>query len=65
MRTYSNPGDVVLDNAFGSCTTGEAAIRLGRAFVGMERDPGYYAIGAARCAAAQAAYQPALLEVAP
>lgn len=63
MRTYSNPGDVVLDNAFGSCTTGEAAIRLQRAFIGTEKEAPYFAIGAARCAAAQAAYQPALLEV--
>jgi site-specific DNA-methyltransferase (adenine-specific) len=64
MRTYSNPDDVILDNAFGSCTTGEAAIRLQRAFIGMERDADYFAIGAARCAAAQAApVQAALLEV--
>lgn len=65
MRTYSNPGDVVLDNAFGSCTTGEAAIRLQRAFIGMERDETYFNLGAARCAAAHAApVQAVLLDVA-
>lgn len=44
IRTYTNPGDVVLDNCMGSGTTGVAAIRCGRRFIGIERDPGYFAI---------------------
>lgn len=44
IRTYTNPGDVVLDNTMGSGTTGVAAIQSGRRFIGIERDPGYFAI---------------------
>lgn len=38
IRTYSNPGDTVLDNAMGSGTTGVAALRAGRRFIGIEND---------------------------
>jgi modification methylase len=37
----TNPGDVVLDPFFGTGTTGAVARRLGRRFVGIERDPDY------------------------
>jgi modification methylase len=37
----SKPGDVVLDPFFGSGTTGAVARRLGRRFIGLERDPDY------------------------
>ncbi len=37
----TNPGDVVLDPFFGTGTTGAVAKRLGRRFIGMERDPAY------------------------
>lgn len=56
--TYTNPGDTVLDICFGSCTTGVACMVTGRNFVGIERDPGYHAIGSRRIA--QAAAQPLL-----
>lgn len=48
IRTYTNPGDVVLDNCMGSGTTGVAAMNTGRRFVGIEKDPEYFAIAAAR-----------------
>jgi site-specific DNA-methyltransferase (adenine-specific) len=38
IRTYSQPGDVVLDNCMGLGSTGVAAIRAGRRFIGMELD---------------------------
>lgn len=44
IRTYTNPGDVVLDNCMGSGTTGVAAFATGRKFIGIERDPDYFAI---------------------
>lgn len=44
IRTYTNPGDLVLDNCMGSGTTGVAAKRTGRRFIGIERDPKYFAI---------------------
>jgi site-specific DNA-methyltransferase (adenine-specific) len=43
VRTYTDPGETVLDFCMGSGTTGVAAIREGRDFVGIERDEGYYA----------------------
>src|SRR6202162_2578970 len=39
----SKPGDVVLDPFFGTGTTGAAAKRLGRHFIGIERDETYAA----------------------
>jgi len=38
VRTWSNPGDVVLDNAFGSGSFLVAALAEGRNFVGIERN---------------------------
>ena len=48
IRTYTDPGDVVLDNVMGSGTTAEAASRLGRRFVGMELDPEFVRVGRER-----------------
>ena len=38
VKTYSNEGDTVMDNAMGSGSTGIAALRLGRQFIGIEKD---------------------------
>jgi modification methylase len=46
----TKPGDVVLDPFFGSGTTGAAARRLGRHFIGIERDPAYAQAAMARIA---------------
>lgn len=43
--------DVVMDPFCGSGTTGVAALRLGRRFVGIERDPKYAAVARERLAA--------------
>jgi site-specific DNA-methyltransferase (adenine-specific) len=48
VRTYSNEGDTVLDNCMGSGTTGVACKRLGRNFIGIELDPGYFEIAKKR-----------------
>ena len=41
MLATTNKGDVVLDPFFGTGTTGAVAKRLGREWIGCERDPGY------------------------
>lgn len=41
IRTYTNEGDVVLDNCIGSGTTAVAAIRTGRHYIGFEIEPAY------------------------
>jgi site-specific DNA-methyltransferase (adenine-specific) len=38
IATYTNPGEVVLDNCMGLGSTGVAAVRSGRRFIGMEID---------------------------
>lgn len=42
IKTYSNESDLVLDFCFGSGTTGLAAHKLKRKFVGIELDTEYY-----------------------
>lgn len=51
----SQPGDLILDPFFGSGTTGAVAKRLGRDFIGIERDPAYRAIAQARIAGTEPA----------
>jgi modification methylase len=48
LLATSNPGDVVLDPFSGTGTTAATAKRLGRDFVGIERDPAYVKISRAR-----------------
>ena len=42
IKTYSNEGEVVLDNAMGSGTTGVACMRTNRNFIGIELDEKYF-----------------------
>lgn len=53
IRDFTNADDLVLDPFAGSGTTGVAAIRHGRRFIGWERDPKYHAIAFKRLAAAR------------
>jgi len=46
----SNPGDTILDPFFGTGTTGAMARRLGRHFIGLERERGYADAARARIA---------------
>lgn len=45
IRTYTNEGDIVLDNCAGSFTTGVACANTGRNFIGIEQDDKYFEIG--------------------
>lgn len=38
IMTYTNPGQIVLDNTMGSGTTGVACALLGRGFIGIDQD---------------------------
>ncbi|HEY6579287.1 MAG TPA: site-specific DNA-methyltransferase [Rhizomicrobium sp.] len=51
----TKPGDVVLDPFFGSGTTGAVARRLGRRFIGIERDPSYARLARMRIASVEPA----------
>ena len=53
IRTYSNEGDVVLDNCMGSGTIGVAAMNTNRDFIGMELDKDYFKIAEERIYKAQ------------
>jgi modification methylase len=51
LLASTHPGDVVLDPFFGTGTTGAVAKRLGRRFVGIEREDEYIAAARSRIAA--------------
>jgi modification methylase len=41
IMSSTKPGDIILDPFFGSGTTGAVAKKLGRHYIGIERDPAY------------------------
>lgn len=59
IRTYTNPGETVLDCTMGSGTTMVACVNTQRNGIGIELDAGYFAIAKRRIAEAQ--MQPALI----
>ena len=48
IKTYTNPGETVMDNCMGSGSAGVACVNTGRKFVGMELDPRYFEIAESR-----------------
>ena len=48
VKTYTNEGDVVLDNCMGSGSTGVACKNTNREFIGMELDEDYYKLACER-----------------
>jgi modification methylase len=55
LMASTRPGDLVLDPFFGTGTTGAVAKRLGRRFIGIERDPAYAALARERIRAVKPA----------
>lgn len=48
VLTYSDHGDVIIDNAMGSGTTGVACVQTGRKFIGVELEEKYFSIAVKR-----------------
>lgn len=48
IKTYTNPGETVLDITMGSGTTGVAAIQTARVFIGIEQNAEYFQIAKRR-----------------
>ncbi len=48
IKTYTNEGDIVLDNAFGSGSTLVAAVNTNRHYIGFELDKNYFDIACQR-----------------
>ena len=48
IKTYTNEGDMVLDNTMGSGTTGVACMNTNRVFIGIEKEKKYFDIAAKR-----------------
>ena len=48
IKTYTNEGDLVLDNCMGSGSTGVACINTNRNFIGIELDEKYFEIAKQR-----------------
>src|SRR5204862_2494250 len=63
LVSTTKPGDLVLDPFFGTGTTGAAAKRLGRAFLGIERDETYIRAAEQRIAAVEPLPQGAVAEL--
>jgi modification methylase len=61
LLATTRPGDIVLDPFFGTGTTGAVAKRLGRRFIGIERDPDYAKLARERIAAVAAAPDDAVI----
>ena len=54
ILSSTRPGDTILDPFFGTGTTGAAAKRLGRSYIGIERDETYAQVAETRIAADEA-----------
>ena len=48
IKTYTQEGEIILDNTMGSGSTGVAAVNLNRNFIGMEKEKEYFKIARKR-----------------
>ncbi len=61
IMSSTKPGDVIVDPFFGTGTTGAVARRLGRNYIGMDRDPVYAKLAEKRIKAIEPVEKPELL----
>lgn len=54
IRTYTHPGEMVIDMTMGAGSTGVACVQTGRNFIGIEMNTDYFAIAQRRINAAAA-----------
>ena len=57
IKTYTNPGDVVLDSCMGSGSTGVACLNAGRKFIGIEKDVQHFNVAQKRLLDAGATFE--------
>ena len=57
IKTYTRPGEVVVDICAGSATTAVAALNTGRRFICFETVPAYYAAATERIRLAREALE--------
>lgn len=57
IKTYTNEGDIVLDNCLGSGTTAVACINTGRQYIGIEKEEQYFVTALERIKQAQGQYR--------
>jgi DNA modification methylase len=50
VMKFTDEGETVLDPFMGSATTGVACVKLGRAFIGIEKRADYFALACRRIA---------------
>ncbi len=56
IKTYTNEGDIILDNCMGSGSTGVACVNTKRDFIGIEKDENYFNIARERIEEAKRSY---------
>lgn len=52
VKTYTDPGEIILDPYMGSASTGVAAVNNGRSFIGIEQDEHWFDVACRRIEAA-------------
>lgn len=60
IKSYTNEGDVILDNCMGSGSTGVACVNTGRDFIGIELDKKYFNIACDRIRSSEVSFKQAI-----
>lgn len=63
LRTYTNEGDIVLDNCMGSGSTCVACVNTGRHYIGFEKEAEYFEVARERIEQAKLDKIPTLIDM--